>query len=338
MRPPLRTRLAAGGAIALVTALTAIGSSGAATPEDAAGKPFLTLAHALATGDHALACAQLSRAALQGAGPEIPTEGGRRRACAAAFASEAETLDRDRLASTRIVKIRVKPGRARVTVQTTFHDIMPRATGTAVFEDGAWKVLEPPSRPHVGSLLLYTIPSEGMVPALEIGDTALVDEDAYLYARPRIGDIVVFRPPAGAEQERACAKRPPRGQACATATARNADVLFIKRIVGRAGDRLAIRGGHVIRNGRRAAEPFVALGCEGETAGCDFPRTLTVARDRYYVLGDNRGASDDSRFWGPVARRAIVGKVQRVIRRAPRRPRGGTPSIGEASEVVIVGQ
>ena len=319
MRAPLRKRLAAGGAIALLAGLlTAIGtgSSGAATPDDPAGKPFLTLAHALAAGDYALACAQLSGAALEDAAPEIPTDGGRRRACAAAAASQGETLDRDRLASTRIVKVRVKPGRARVTVQTTFHDLMPRATGTAVFENGAWKVLEPPSRPHVGSLLLYGIPSSGMVPALAVGDTALVDEDAYVHARPQIGDIVVFRAPAGADRGR-CGRRPPPGQACATATPRDGHAHFIKRIVARSGDRIAIRGGRVIRNGRRAAEPFVTRPCKGEYAGCDFPRAFTVSAGRYYVLGDDRGASDDSRFWGPVARRAIIGKLARVIARAP---------------------
>jgi signal peptidase I len=319
MRPRSRKRLAATGAIAAVSALTAMGagSSGAATPDHPAGRPFLTLAHALATGDFALACAQLSSAALEDAGPEIPTDGGRRRACAAAFASEAEALDRDRFASTRIVKVRVKPGRARVTVQTTFHDLQPRATGTAVKEDGVWKILEAPGQAHVGSLLLYRIPSSSMIPALAVGDTALVDEDAYLHARPQIGDVVVFHPPAGAESARECGRRPPRGQACATATKRDSDALFIKRIVGRPGDRIAIRRGRVIRNGVRASEPFVARPCTSDYAGCDFPRTFTVSAGRYYVLGDDRGASDDSRFWGPVARRAIVGKLARVIRRAP---------------------
>jgi len=46
--------------------------------------------------------------------------------------------------------------------------------------------------------------------------------------------------------------------------------------------------------------------------GCDFPRTFTVAAGRYYMLGDNRGESDDSRYWGPVAPAAIVGRVQRL--------------------------
>ena len=92
----------------------------------------------------------------------------------------------------------------------------------------------------------------GMVPTLRAGDTILVDQDAYRRAKPRIGDIVAFHPPAGAVRERRCGRRPPAGQACATATRRNSARNFIKRIVGRPGDRVSIRHGHVIRDGERA--------------------------------------------------------------------------------------
>jgi signal peptidase I len=95
------------------------------------------------------------------------------------------------------------------------------------------------------------------------------------------------------------------------ATSRDATVAFLKRIVAGPGDRVAIRAGRVIRNGKPTRESFVTP-CHGRAAGCDLPRSLTVAAGRYYVLGDDRGASDDSRFWGPVRAKAIVGRVTRL--------------------------
>jgi len=147
-----------------------------------------------------------------------------------------------------------------------------------------------------------------MVPTLRAGDAILVDQ-AYRRAKPRIGDIVAFHPPAGAVRRR-CGRRPPAGQACGTATRRNSARNFIKPIVGRPGDRVSIRHGHVIRDGERAREDFITPCAAGED--CDFARTFTVAANRYYLLGDNRGSSDDSRYWGPVAAKSIVGRVQRL--------------------------
>jgi len=310
-------RLPRAGACAAVFAAAAAfagGSSGAAATSADAGAPFLTQALALARGDFALACAQFSKGLLRERVAGRPSLDAARRACVASLAEEQ--IDKPRYASTRIVNVRVKPARARVTVQTTFHDLEPRATGTAVFEDGAWKIREPPGNAHVGSLFLYRIPSSSMIPALRIGDTALIDHDAYDRARPAIGDIVVFKPPLGAEQEKECAKRPPKGQACAVADRRTADVNFIKRIVARPGDRISIRGGRVVRNGRLAREPF-AMPCHDAVAGCDLPRTFTVSGG-YYLLGDDRGASDDSRSWGPVAKTALIGRLVRVIPAATR--------------------
>ncbi|PZS28865.1 MAG: signal peptidase I, partial [Pseudonocardiales bacterium] len=125
-----------------------------------------------------------------------------------------------------------------------------------------------------------------------------------------IGDIVVFHPPAGAETN-TCAIRPPAGQACATPDRRSSKELFVKRIVAGPGDRISISHGHVIRNATLASEDFISP-CGDQPEGCDFPRTFTVAAGRYYMLGDNRGASDDSRYWGPVAPASIIGRVQRV--------------------------
>ena len=303
--------LRAGACVAAIGAVAAVatGSSSAAATSADAGAPFLTQALALASGDFALACAQFSEGLLRERVPGRASVAAARRACVASLAEEE--IDVARHASTRIVAVRVKPGRARVTVQTTFADLEPRATGTAVVEDGAWKIREPPAGAHVGSLFLYRIPSSSMIPALRAGDTALIDHDAYDHARPAIGDIVVFHPPIGAEQDTPCAKRPPKRQACAVADRRVSHTAFIKRIVARHGDRISIRGGRVVRNGRLAREPF-ATPCHDKVGGCELPRTFTVTGG-YYLLGDDRGASDDSRFFGPVAAKALVGRLARVI-------------------------
>jgi signal peptidase I len=83
--------------------------------------------------------------------------------------------------------------------------------------------------------------------------------------------------------------------------------VFVKRVVAGPGDLIAIVGGHVVRNGVREAEPYAASCDPG--AACDFPTAVRVPPDEYYVLGDNRGVSDDSRFWGPVPSGWIIGTV-----------------------------
>jgi signal peptidase I len=174
----------------------------------------------------------------------------------------------------------------------------------------------PAPRPH-RAVERLRVPSQGMAPTLDIGDHVLANHRAYDHAAPQLGDIVVFRPPASAESDDPCPHQPD-GQMCGRSPAKLVHVRFIKRIVGLPGDRLSMRHGRLIRNGTPMSEPYIAA-CTG--FGCDFPRPMTVPPDQYYVLGDNRGASDDSRFWGPVPRRAIVARVDRCIPQ----PRIGCP-------------
>jgi signal peptidase I len=154
----------------------------------------------------------------------------------------------------------------------------------------------------------YRIPSESMVPTLQIGQRVLVNRIGSRFSDPSVGDVVVFHPPAGAERSNECGGGPPpAGQVCATPTKQRADVNFIKRVVAGPGDRIAVRGGHVILNGKRQAESFTEP-CGGGEA-CDLPREITVPADHYFMMGDNRGSSDDSRFWGPVPRDWIIGEA-----------------------------
>jgi signal peptidase I len=161
----------------------------------------------------------------------------------------------------------------------------------------------------------YRIPSESMEPTLRIGDRVLVNRFSHhLGAQPSVGQIVVFHPPEGAEASPARCGRPMRIPArrspCPRPTAHASSQTYVKRVVGVSGDRIAVRGGHVVRNGRLQREPFAA-DC-GAGAECELPRPVTVPEGFVFLMGDNRGASADSRMWGPVPVSWVVGEAVAV--------------------------
>jgi signal peptidase I len=82
---------------------------------------------------------------------------------------------------------------------------------------------------------------------------------------------------------------------------------FIKRVVGVGGDTIAVSHGGVIRNGVPAHEPFAAP-CGGG-AGCDLPKAIRIPAGYVFLMGDNRGGSDDSRYWGPIPVSWVIGKA-----------------------------
>lgn len=153
----------------------------------------------------------------------------------------------------------------------------------------------------------YVIPSGSMIPTLQIGQRVLVNRIGNRFSDPKIGDILVFHPPAGAEQGNQCGVKIPVNQACNQSTPKRANTNYIKRVVGLPGDKISIQDGHVIRNGKPQKEPFIDPCAPG--ADCDFPKTITIPSGHYFMMGDNRGESDDSRFWGPVPRKWIIGKA-----------------------------
>ena len=99
----------------------------------------------------------------------------------------------------------------------------------------------------------YRIPSESMVPTLQIGQRVLVNRIGERFTSPDVGDVVVFHPPAGAEQDNTCGSGQPPGRAgrATQPTDERADVNFIKRVVAGPGDKLRIEDGQVILNGKR---------------------------------------------------------------------------------------
>jgi signal peptidase I len=159
----------------------------------------------------------------------------------------------------------------------------------------------------------YRIPSGSMLPTVRVNQRVLVNRLEMDFSSPHIGDIVVFHPPANYNDGCADAAEGQNqsGQygraACQVAWKQPSSQTFIKRVVGVPGDRLSIQNGHVIRNGKREPDPYIVR-CDAD-ASCDFPQTITVPPGEYYMMGDNRPDSEDSRFWGPVPRAWIIGKA-----------------------------
>ena len=152
----------------------------------------------------------------------------------------------------------------------------------------------------------YRIPSPSMEPTLAIGQRVLANR---LTDSPSLGDVVVFHPPHGADPITpvcgSASEGDGHGQACDQPTAAESTQTFIKRVVGMPGDHLSIVNGHVYRNGKREADSYIRP-C-GADSSCNFPQTITVPPGHYFMMGDNRGASDDSRFWGPVPQSWVIG-------------------------------
>jgi signal peptidase I len=152
----------------------------------------------------------------------------------------------------------------------------------------------------------FRIPSESMVPTLEVGQRVLVDRVSYRFSDPGRGDIVVFKPPAGADTN-SCGRQHSTESACSVPTAQRSDTNFIKRVVALPGDRLSVREGAVYINGRRQKESFANLDPSCEI--CNLPEPITIPKGHYFMMGDNRGASADSREWGPVPKDWLIGQA-----------------------------
>jgi signal peptidase I len=157
----------------------------------------------------------------------------------------------------------------------------------------------------------YQIPSESMEPTLDVGQRVLVNRFIYHFKNPKPGDVVVFHPPAGADNGTECGVvggTPNKGESCPQPTKGESSQNFIKRIVAGPGDKLSIKDGHPVVNGvEKTDEPYINPCGSGEQ--CNLPKTITIPPDMYFMMGDNRGASDDSRFWGPVPKEWIIGEA-----------------------------
>jgi signal peptidase I len=145
---------------------------------------------------------------------------------------------------------------------------------------------------------VFYVPSPSMVPALEVGDRILVQKAFFGAGDVRQGDILVFRPPAGASQ-------------CDGPD--NTDL--VKRVIALPGQTIYSSGNHIYIDGRRLAEPYLP---RVDPLGPPIPHATAAAPYRvpagdFYMMGDNRAISCDSRYWGPIKGSSIVGKVILMI-------------------------
>lgn len=134
-------------------------------------------------------------------------------------------------------------------------------------------------RPYV--VELFYVPSESMVPTLEAGDRVLAAKFAYRLSEPRRGDIVVFEGAGSSEGP------------------------TIKRLVGVPGDVVSIKDGVLFVNGERKQESYVNY----RLTDANFFGPAKVPEDSFFVMGDNRSDSRDSRWFGPVPEKDLLGKV-----------------------------
>jgi signal peptidase I len=151
----------------------------------------------------------------------------------------------------------------------------------------------------------FVIPTGSMEPTLEPSQRVLVNRLAYDFGSPHRGDIVVFHPPSSLN----CADaKLPENEPCPKSVSTPSSQYFVKRIMGLPGDHLWIENGHPVINGHKITnEPYISP-C-GNVPACNMPIVITVPKGEYYMLGDNRGDSDDSRYWGPVPSSWIIGEV-----------------------------
>jgi signal peptidase I len=131
----------------------------------------------------------------------------------------------------------------------------------------------------------FFVRGQSMEPSFENGDYLIIDEISYYFNEPQRGEVVVFKYPKDPSQR------------------------YIKRIVGLSGETKEIKSGQVLiynQEGSRILDESDYLVSSVQTPG---DTKITLSEDEYFVLGDNRYASSDSRRWGALPRENIIGRV-----------------------------
>lgn len=125
----------------------------------------------------------------------------------------------------------------------------------------------------------FRVDGDSMNPGLHTDEFVLVDKVAYLFQAPQRGDVIVFHYPLDTHRD------------------------FIKRVIGLPGDTISVTSASVIVDGRVLQEPYISDRYNFE------PDTWKLGPNQFFVMGDNRPNSLDSRTWGPLDRSYIIGKA-----------------------------
>ncbi len=135
----------------------------------------------------------------------------------------------------------------------------------------------------------FRIPSGSMIPTLLVGDHILVEKITYRFREPKRREIIVFKFPLDPSKD------------------------YIKRVIGLPGDTVQIVNKQVYINGKRLIEPYVLHTDPNILPASVSPRDnygpVRVPKNEFFVMGDNRDNSFDSRFWGFVPKKDIIGKA-----------------------------
>ncbi len=134
----------------------------------------------------------------------------------------------------------------------------------------------------------FNIDGTSMEPNLHNSELVLVDKLTYLFHPPTRGDIVVFAAPPEPTQD------------------------YVKRVIGLPGDTITVRGTTIIVDGVTLHEGYIAAQNQGTPPGTRTITNIVVPANDYFVLGDNRAVSSDSRIWGFVPVRNIIGRAALV--------------------------
>jgi signal peptidase I len=141
----------------------------------------------------------------------------------------------------------------------------------------------------------FRVATENMLPTIKVGETCIVDQ--YSPVEVQRFDIVMFKAP----------------EAVKKLTREEGDVKFISRVIGLPNEKIEIKNDKVFVNDKLLEEPFEKI-TESEYPNKDFP-AITIPENSYFILGDNRPNSFDSRFWKPAAikKEDILGKVVKIL-------------------------
>ena len=134
------------------------------------------------------------------------------------------------------------------------------------------------------------VPLDGpsMQPGLHTNERVLVNSLAYILRQPQRGDVIVFHPPDALTQR------------------------YIKRVIGLPGDTVRLTLTNVYINGVKLNESYIAPAPYGYPENLE-PETVHLGPDQFFVMGDNRTNSQDSRYFGPITQHEIIGKAEFVV-------------------------